>query len=111
MKVYWTDRAKARLKNIQQYIAEDSPQAALKVVDRITSRSQQLIDLPHSGSLVREYHRDDVRELLEKPYRIIYKIKPDQIDVLTVMHYRQVLPQDIQLFLRSINADEPDTSS
>jgi len=96
MRVYWTDRAKARLRLIHNYIAEDSPKTALQVVDRITSRSQQLNALPRSGRQIPEYQQQDVRELLIKPYRIIYRIKPDQIDVLTVMHYRQVLPQDIK---------------
>lgn len=96
MRVHWTDRAKARLRLIHDYIAEDSPQSALQVVDRITARSQQLIELPRSGRQVPEYEHKDVRELLERPYRIIYIIKPNQIDVLTVMHYRQVLPQDIE---------------
>jgi toxin ParE1/3/4 len=55
----------------------------------------QLNELPNSGRKVPEYQRNDVREILEKPYRIIYKIKSDQIDVLTVMHYRQILPADV----------------
>ena len=72
------------------------PKTALHVIDRITARSQQLRDAPNSGRRVPEYERSDVRELLEKPYRIIYKIKADQVDVLTVMHDRQLLPQDIK---------------
>ena len=96
MRVHWTNRAKARLRLIYNYIAEDSPKMALQVVDRVTARSQQLRDLPQSGRQVPEYNRPDIRELLERPYRIIYKIKTSQVDVLTVMHYRQVLPQDIE---------------
>ena len=65
------------------------------MVDRITAKSMQLIELPNSGRKVPEYQRNDVREILERPYRIIYKIKSDQIDVLTVMHYRQILPVDV----------------
>jgi len=96
MRVHWTDRAKARLRHIHDYIAEDSAKTALKVVDRMTARSKQIAELPYSGRRVREYSGNDIRELLEAPYRIIYKIKSDQIDVLTVMHYRQILPQDIK---------------
>ena len=29
---------------------------------------------------------DQIREVIEKPYRIIYHIKPDQIDVIAVLH-------------------------
>ena len=43
-----------------------------------------------------EYQRHDVRELLERPYRILYRILPDRIDVITVMHYRQLLPSDLE---------------
>jgi len=96
MKVQWTNRAKSRLHLIYEYIAEDSPKTALKVIDRLTNRSRQLNALPNTGRRVAEYDQDDIRELLERPYRIIYRIKPEQIDILTVMHYRQILPKDIQ---------------
>ena len=95
MGVYWTRRARARLKLIYEYINEESPQAAIQIVDRITKRSKQLDALPNSGRQVPEYQRDDVREVLERPYRIIYKINSGQIDILTIMHYRQVLPVDV----------------
>jgi len=44
---------------------------------------------------VSEYDRDDIREVLDRPYRIIYRILPERIDVITVMHYRQLLPSDL----------------
>jgi toxin ParE1/3/4 len=39
-----------------------------------------------------------VREILERPYRILYCIKQDRVDVITVMHYRQLLPDDLTQF-------------
>ncbi len=42
-----------------------------------------------------EYRRDDIREVIERPYRIIYRIKEDQIDVLAVIHSAQQLPPDV----------------
>ena len=41
MKVYWTDRAKARLKEIERYIAQDLESAAKKVVKRLLIKSNQ----------------------------------------------------------------------
>ncbi|MBU0699518.1 MAG: hypothetical protein ABIK98_12995 [Pseudomonadota bacterium] len=41
------------------------------MVDKITLRSEQIADHPFSGRKVPEYKADDVRELIEKPYRII----------------------------------------
>ena len=58
-------------------------------------RSIQIGEVPYSGREVPEYQRDDVREVLERPYRILYRIGPDRIDVITLMHYRQLLPDDL----------------
>jgi len=95
--VNWTDFAKARLHQIHQYIAEDSPNGADQTIKRIVDRSTQISQLPKSGREVPEYQQPDIREILERPYRIIYRILPERIDVLTVMHYRQLLgkPSDI----------------
>jgi len=41
---------------------------------------------------VPEYDREDVREVIEKPYRIIYRIGEEQVDVLAVFHRAQRLP-------------------
>ncbi len=86
MKVHWTDTAAEHLDAIYNYIALDSPEYAKRTVDRITRRSQQIKDFPLSGRKVPEYNMDQIREIIEGSYRIIYHIKPDQIDVLAVIH-------------------------
>ena len=94
MKVHWTDRAKWRLKLIEDYIAKENPEAAKALTKRLLQRSHKTSDFPYSGRQTPEYQREDIRELLERPYRIIYRIKETQIDVIAVMHYRQLLPGD-----------------
>jgi toxin ParE1/3/4 len=86
MKVRWTATAEEHLDSIHRYIANDSPQYANLIVDRLTRRSQQIADFPLSGRRVPEYDVDQVREVIESSYRLIYCIKPDQIDVLAVIH-------------------------
>jgi len=86
MKVHWTDTAEGHIDAIYAYIALDSPEYAKRMVDRITRRSQQIADFPFSGRKVPEYDIDQIREVIEGPYRIIYHIKPDQIDVVAVIH-------------------------
>jgi plasmid stabilization system protein ParE len=86
MKVHWTETAEGHLEGIYAYIAQDSPEYAKRMVDRITRRSQQISELPFSGRRVPEYDIDQIRELIESPYRIIYYIKADQVDVLAVLH-------------------------
>lgn len=94
MKVYWTDRARSRLKLIEDYIAQDAPEVAQRTVHRILARSRQIGELPQSGRKVPEFDHPEIREVLQHPYRIIYRVRSDRIDVLTVMHYRQLLPRD-----------------
>ena len=86
MTVHWTDAAQAHLDAIYGYIAQDSPEYALRTVDRLTRRSRQIAEAPFSGRRVSEYDMDQIREVIVVPYRIIYHIKPDQIDVIAVLH-------------------------
>jgi toxin ParE1/3/4 len=86
MKVHWTNTAEGHLDAIYRYIAQNSPEYAKLMVDRITRRSQQIAKYPHSGRTLPEYDFKQIREVIEGSYRIIYYIKTDQIDVLAVIH-------------------------
>ena len=92
MIVTWTDNAIEHLVGIYEYISQSSPSYASKVVDRLTRRSEQLADFPLSGRKVPEYNMKGLRELVEGPYRILYHVKTNQIDVIAVMHGAQELP-------------------
>jgi plasmid stabilization system protein ParE len=96
MKVRWTARAEARLDAIHAYIAQDNPDAALRIVHEVLRRSAQIEAFPGSGRRVADFARDDVRELIEGQYRIVYRIGTTYIDVLTVMHLAQLLPTDLK---------------
>ena len=86
MRVHWTDTAEGHLDALYTYIAQDSPEYARRMVDRLTRRSQQIARFPFSGRRVPEYDVDPIREVIEGSFRIIYHIKSDQIDVLSVIH-------------------------
>lgn len=92
MKVHWTDTARGHLHAIHAYVARNSPQYALHLVDRLTRRSQQIAAFPLSGREVAEFGVPQIREVLQGPFRIIYYIKPDQIDVLAVIHGAHPIP-------------------
>ncbi len=96
MRVHWTDNALSHLLDIYEYISQNSPFYAQRMVDRLTKRSEQIASFPMSGRNVPEYPGEDIRELIEKPYRIIYRIKPDQIDVLAVVHGARLLNLDME---------------
>jgi toxin ParE1/3/4 len=92
MEVYWTKAAAVHLDNIYSYIARDSKQYALRTIDRITQRSIQIAESPLSGRMVPEISIAQIREVIEGPYRIIYYIRPNQIDVLAVIHGAENFP-------------------
>ncbi len=89
MKVHWTDTAIEQLSAIHAYHKQNSPAYAQRIVDRLTQRSQQIVNFPLAGRIVPEMNIPQIREVVEGPYRMIYYIKPDQIDVLTVIHGSQ----------------------
>jgi len=86
LRVHWTNTATEHLVAIYEYIARDSQDYALRMVDRITARSEQVAMHPQSGRMVPEYQHEHVREVIESPYRIIYRILEDRIDVVAVLH-------------------------
>ena len=96
MKVLWTESALAQLQAIHDYLAQSSPGYALRIVDRLTARSIQIATFPFSGRMVPEYELNEVREVIEGTYRIIYLIDSGQqkIEVLAVIHSsrEQLLP-------------------
>lgn len=95
MKVVWTDEAKAHLIGIHEYIKRDAPFYAAETVDRLTRRVEQLIDHPHSGRIVPKFDDENLRELIARPYRLIYRIRPDRIDIIAVFHGTQQLPDSL----------------
>jgi toxin ParE1/3/4 len=97
MRIAWTPDARQRLKEIEAYIAkQSSAQIAREVALRLIRRALTLEQPPLLGTRITGYGDSDLRQLFEKPYRIIYRVKSDQIEIITVLHYRQLLPSDMQ---------------
>jgi len=67
MNVNWSKTSIGHLADIHDFIARDSPQYALRMIDRITARSTQIADFPNSGQMVPEYENPSIREVIEGP--------------------------------------------
>jgi len=96
MKVHWTQNAIDHLVNIYEYIAINSPMYAKGMMDKITRRSEQIADHPCPGRKVPQYDAEDIREIIEAPYRIIYRIRPERIDVIAIVHCARLLPDTFE---------------
>ena len=85
----WTEHAVSQLAAIAEYISADSPVYAEQVVEQIVRRLAQAQAFAESGRVVPEVGREDVRELIEAPYRLIYRVRADALEVLAILHARQ----------------------
>ena len=89
--VRWTERAATDLLAIGDYIAVDRPAAARAWVERLRTRAANVADTPRAGRVVPELGRDDVREVFLRSYRIVYRVVPEGIVVLTVFEGHRLL--------------------
>ena len=74
VRLKWTNQAVEDLKNIKDFIANDSPHYAKITVFKIRERSKLLKKFPRSGRVVPEIENNSIRELIEGHYRIIYRV-------------------------------------
>ena len=92
MEVILTDRFLNRVEKYTDYIALDDVSTAIQWARTIFERCEQLTGQPKSGRIVPEFGRPEIRELIHGNYRLIYEIKRTQIDMLTIFHSSQHLP-------------------
>ena len=93
MKLFWTETAKQDLIAIRQYISADNPTTAKRWIERLRQRTRNSLHAPLAGRMVPELAREDIRELIEGNYRIVYQVLDDRIVVLAVFEGHQLLKQ------------------
>jgi len=84
--IRWTEEACAWLKDIFDYIAEENPVAAQRVVEGIYNKSQILKSFPEIGYKYRKEPEGEIRVLLYGHYRIVYFVKDNLIEILGIFH-------------------------
>ena len=94
MKLVWTKESLTRLKEIEEYIAADNPRAALAFIDKIISLAESLSENPEKGRIVPELSITQIREILYKTYRIVYLLKKNSIEILTVFEGHRLLKKE-----------------
>lgn len=82
----WVGRAADDLEAIAEYISEDSPEAAKRVARQLVQSALSLRSLSSRGRVVPELRHLDVREILVGSYRLIYRIEPEAVAIIAVIH-------------------------
>ncbi|WP_295384356.1 type II toxin-antitoxin system RelE/ParE family toxin [uncultured Thiodictyon sp.] len=92
--VEWTATARQDLRSIVRYIARDSRENAQGVLARLEIRSAALAGQRERGRVVPELRAIGVlhyQELIERPWRIVYRVQADRVLVLAVLDGRRSL--------------------
>jgi len=91
MKILWTEPGLDDLRAIKDYIARDSETYAGDFVESVLSAVERLSEFPRLGRLVPEADAPEIRELIYRAYRIMYRTDQDVVQVLAVVHgYRDI---------------------
>jgi addiction module RelE/StbE family toxin len=87
-----TANAKNDLRNIISFISQNNPQTALKILARIESKINTLDHFPNRGGYVPELLKRNIKEyrqLIESPWRIIYRVDENIASVLVIIDSRR----------------------
>ena len=87
----WSPRAIADVESIRSYIAMDSPTYADLVVRRIVASVERLATFPESGRMVPELGRSEIREVIVRPFRVVYRTRGGRVEIATVFHGARLL--------------------
>jgi len=92
MSVTWSQEAGENLLDIEDFIARDSVERAVQFVDALIDHTEAILtDNPRSGRAVPEIGNPDIRELIYRGYRVVYRLNGDRIDILTVFEGHRLL--------------------
>jgi toxin ParE1/3/4 len=91
MKIRWTEGADENLDQVEEYIAQDNPSAAIATVNKIIDAAQMLYDYPTIGKRGRER---GTRELIVAglPFIVIYALRREELVILRVLHTSMKYP-------------------
>lgn len=91
VKIRWTSQALDDVEAIANFIARDSEHYASMFVLKVFDVVERLRLFPESGRVVPELKRRDIREIIMGSYRIIYRVREDTVEILTVYHSARLL--------------------
>ena len=85
-KVVWAESSRNALDEVITYIAEESQQAAVEVLDAALAAAEGLATLSERGRVVPELNDPAIRELFVFRYRLIYRLDDQRVVVVAFLH-------------------------
>jgi addiction module RelE/StbE family toxin len=80
--------ARRDLRDIVRYISLDSPNRAISFGQFLIGNTKRLADFPEMGRIVPEFDHPDIREIVVRSYRVIYRVDhvEQRVDVARFWH-------------------------
>ena len=92
MSVTWSQEAGENLAEIEAFIARDSLERAVRFVDALIDHAEAVLaENPRSGRTVPEIGHPDIRELIYRGYRIVYRFRGNVVEILTIFEGHRIL--------------------
>jgi toxin ParE1/3/4 len=88
----WSPQAITDLARTCEYIGQDSREYARLFAQRIVKLIESIPTHPLLGQVVPEYGREDLREKRFQSYRIVYRVKGEVVEVVSITHGGRLLP-------------------
>lgn len=90
----WSPRSRDDLRDIVRFISRDSPERAQAFALRLMSRADMLGDQPEIGRIVPERRTQHIREIIFRPYRIVYRVDHSRklVEISRVWHAARGAP-------------------
>lgn len=94
-RLIWAPSARLDLKELASYIGESRPRASASFVKNVFCAVEHLADFPKSGRVVPEFDDPNIREVIRKPCRIVYRVKPQRriVEIVRIWHAARGIPQ------------------
>lgn len=86
--VAWTLPARQDLLKTIHYLVEQSPASAERLLNRLEAAAASLAEFPNRGRIVPELELPR-RELIVAGYRLVYRVRGEEIQILRVIHGKQ----------------------
>ena len=93
--VIWSPQSVRDVESIRAFIAQDSVVYAELVARRILAGIERLHAFPESGRIVPERDVPELREVIVAPYRVVYRLRPGTVEIVTVFRSSRDFPVNI----------------
>jgi plasmid stabilization system protein ParE len=96
-KLIWSPTASEDLRHLVRYIAIDSPERAAAFGLRLIERVERLPLFPEMGRMVPERKDPCIREIIVRPYRVIYRATHEHrlLEIVRVWHAARGEPEGV----------------